>query len=413
MNVDAVVLGGGAVGTSIAVHLAMRGRSVALVDRRGPGEETSHGNAGLIERSSLLPVAFPRNLGKLADVVLGRNPGANFHWSAVPSLAPWLFAYFQASAPDRLVATARIMQPILSSTVAEHHDLAARAGAGHFFRDGGWVKLYRSEAGLAGELGELPLAREYGLNARELSVDEAIALEPNLSPVFKGAVHWSDPHSVSSPGGVVKAYAAYLQSIGGQVLVGDAATLSQDGAGGWQVTTERGPLRARDAVIALGPWSMDLLQPMGYRMPLAVKRGYHMHYRPQGNAGLRIPVLDEEGGFVLTPMERGIRLTTGAEFARRDAPKTPVQLEKTEKLARGLFPLAERIDPEPWMGARPIFPDSRPIIGPAPRRKGLWLAFGHQHLGFTLGPATGRLLAEMITGEKPYVDPTPFAATRF
>ncbi|MFY8150784.1 MAG: NAD(P)/FAD-dependent oxidoreductase, partial [Hyphomicrobiales bacterium] len=308
MRVEAVVLGGGAVGTSIAVHLALRGRSVALVDRRGPGEETSHGNAGLIERSSLLPVAFPRHLGKLTDVVLGRNPGANFHWSALPALAPWLFAYYRASAPERLVATARIMQPLLSTTVAEHQDLAARAGAQRFFRDGGWVKLYRSEAGLAGELAELPLARDYGLNARELSVEETLALEPNLSPVFKGAVHWSDPHSVSSPGGVVKAYAAHLEALGGQVLIGDAQTLAQDGAGGWQVTTESGRLSAREAVVALGPWSMDLLGPMGYRMPLAVKRGYHMHYRAQGNAGLRIPVLDEEGGFVLAPMERGIRL---------------------------------------------------------------------------------------------------------
>jgi D-amino-acid dehydrogenase len=166
-------------------------------------------------------------------------------------------------------------------------------------------------------------------------------------------------------------------------------------------------------VVALGPWSMDLLEPLGYRLPLATKRGYHMHYKAKGNAGLTLPILDEEGGFVITPMERGIRLTTGAEFARRDAPKTPVQLAKTEKLARGLFPLAERVDPEPWMGARPIFPDSRPVIGAAGRHKGLWLAFGHQHLGFTMGPATGRLLAEMITGEKPYVDPAPFSPARF
>jgi D-amino-acid dehydrogenase len=146
---------------------------------------------------------------------------------------------------------------------------------------------------------------------------------------------------------------------------------------------------------------------------MAVKRGYHLHYRAEGNAALARPVLDEEGGYVITPMQRGIRLTTGVEFARRDAPKTPVQLKRTEALARGLFPLGGRVDPEPWMGARPVFPDSRPVIGPAPRHKDLWLAFGHQHLGFTLGPATGRLLAELMTGEKTFIDPTPFSVERF
>jgi D-amino-acid dehydrogenase len=166
-------------------------------------------------------------------------------------------------------------------------------------------------------------------------------------------------------------------------------------------------------VVALGPWSADVLRPLGYRLPLAVKRGYHMHYAAEGNATLTRPVLDEERGYVISPMERGIRLTTGSEFAPRDAPKTPVQLDIAERDARALFPLADRNEAEPWMGARPCLPDMLPVIGPAPRHKGLWLAFGHQHSGFTLGPPTGRLIAEMIAGERPFVDPRPFAADRF
>jgi D-amino-acid dehydrogenase len=247
---------------------------------------------------------------------------------------------------------------------------------------------------------------------QDLSMAQALALEPHLAPRFNAAVLWSDPHSVSSPGGVTKAYAAHVERLGGRVLTGDAATLRRSG-GSWVADSEMGPVEARDAVIALGPWSMDLLAPLGYRMPMAVKRGYHMHYRPVGNAALSRPVLDEETGYVLSPMERGIRLTTGAEFARRDAPRTTIQLDACETVARELFPLGERVDPQPWMGSRPIFPDSRPVIGPAPRHKGLWLAFGHHHLGFTLGPATGRLLAEMMTGEVPFVDPAPFSAGRF
>ncbi|MDQ0395915.1 NAD(P)/FAD-dependent oxidoreductase [Labrys monachus] len=412
MHYDTLVLGGGIVGVSIAVHLQERGRAVALVDRRGPGEETSYGNAGLVERCSLLPVAFPRQLSALAAIVLKRYPGANFHWSALPALAPWLLAYRRFSAPDQLVATARIMQPLLDVTVAEHRRLARAAQAEGFFRDTGWVKIYRTEAAHAAEREEIPLAAEFGYKAREMSREEVLALEPSLKPSFRSGILWSDPDSVSSPGGVTKAYAAYFQEIGGTLLAGDAQTLAQDGQG-WSVATAEGAAGAREAVVALGPWSMDVLSPLGYRLPLAVKRGYHMHYHAEAGAGLSRPVLDEEGGYAITPMLQGIRLTTGAEFARRDAPKTPVQVDKAERIARSLFPLAGRAEAEPWMGARPIFPDSRPVIGPAPRHRGLWLAFGHQHLGFTLGPATGRLLAEMMTGEKTFVDAAPFAATRF
>lgn len=412
MRYDVVVLGAGIVGTSTALHLQERGRAVALVDRRGPGEETSYGNSGVVERSALLPVAFPRSLSALADVALKRYPGANYHWSALPALAPWLLAYWRNSAPDRLLATARMMQPLLSATVAEHRALAAKAGVETLFRDGGWLKIYRSEAAFAAEAREFPLAAEFGYRVKALSQEETLALEPNLEPSFAKAVHWQDPHSVSDPGGVTKAYAAYFQGIGGRVLKGDARSLRQNGTG-WSLATANGPIEAREAVVALGPWSMDVLTPFGYRFPLAVKRGYHMHYRTEGNASLGRPVLDEENGYVITPMVGGIRLTTGAEFARRDAPKTPVQVDKTEKLARKLFPLGARTEAEPWMGSRPIFPDSRPVIGKAPRHSSLWLAFGHQHLGFTLGPATGRLLAEMMTGEKPFIDPAVYGAERF
>jgi D-amino-acid dehydrogenase len=179
------------------------------------------------------------------------------------------------------------------------------------------------------------------------------------------------------------------------------------------VQTDDGPLDAGAAVVALGAWADLVTKPLGYRLPLAVKRGYHMHYAAKGNAVLGRPCLDSERGYLLAPMGRGIRLTTGAEFANRDAPKTPVQLERAEPIARTLFPLGERIDPEPWMGPRPCTPDMMPIIGPAPRHPGLWFAFGHAHHGLTLGPVTGRLIADMLTGEKPFVDPHPYRADRF
>jgi D-amino-acid dehydrogenase len=166
-------------------------------------------------------------------------------------------------------------------------------------------------------------------------------------------------------------------------------------------------------VVALGPWSDLVFGPLGYSIPLNVKRGYHVHLQPRGNAVLHHPVLDSDLGYLLAPMNRGIRITTGVEFARRDAPPTPFQVERALPRARALFPLGEAIDAKPWKGARPCLPDMLPVIGKAPRHAGLWFDFGHQHHGLTLGPATGRLLAEMMTGETPFADPKPFAVERF
>jgi D-lysine oxidase len=181
----------------------------------------------------------------------------------------------------------------------------------------------------------------------------------------------------------------------------------------WSVATNEGPIEAPLAVLAMGPWSDDAFRRLGYRFPFGVKRGYHMHFKALGNATLSRPVIDAENGYVLTPMARGIRLTTGAEFALRDAPATPVQLDRAEPLAREIFPLGERVDAEPWLGRRPCLPDMLPIVGPAPGHEGLWFDFGHHHLGLTLGPVTGRLLAEMMTGEAPFTDPAPYRAERF
>jgi D-amino-acid dehydrogenase len=149
------------------------------------------------------------------------------------------------------------------------------------------------------------------------------------------------------------------------------------------------------------------------RLPMAVKRGYHRHFDAQGNAALVRPVVDIENGYLITPMEQGIRLTTGAEFAARDARPSPVQFDRIMPKARELFPLGERADDKTWLGARPCFPDSRPVIGRAPGLSGLWLAIGHAHWGLTLGPATGRMIAEMMTGETPFCDPAAYAAERF
>jgi D-amino-acid dehydrogenase len=409
---DVIVLGAGIVGTSAALHLAKRGVAVVLIDRRGPGEETSYGNAGVIEGNTLFPHAFPSSIEALLRVALKRAPEANYHLSFLPRVASWLLDYRKNTRPAGSVAFAEAMRPLFAHAVSEHEALMSQSGATRYLRKDGWIKLYRSASAFAATARERDLATTLGLKHRELSEAETRALEPSLAPVFSHAVHWPDAASVSNPLAVTKAYAAQFVLFGGIMIKGDARTLHRSGDG-WRVDTDEGPIDAKEAVVALGPWAPDLLGPLGIRLPLAFKRGYHRHFHPTGNAGLTRPVVDTAYGYCLAPMEQGIRLTTGAEFADRDAAPTPDQFDRLMQAARDLFPLGEGVEDKPWLGSRPCFADSRPVIGRAPDHSGLWLDYGHAHWGLTLGPASGRLLAEMMTGATPFCDPAPYAAERF
>jgi D-amino-acid dehydrogenase len=413
MRSDVVVLGAGIIGICVALHLQKRARAVVLVDRRGAAEETSYGNAGLIQREGVYPYGFPHDFGALIRYGFNRTIDAYYHPSALPRLAPFLWQYWKYSRPARHAEVARKYSKLIEHCVSEHDALAAEAGAAGFFRRVGWIKVFRTERERDKRFAEAERwRREFGVNFRALDGRTLQDIEPHLAPVLTGGLHWIDPISVDDPRGLAQLYLRLFERLGGRFVQGNAASLQPD-AEGWRVRTAQAPVVARSAVIALGPWSDVLTQALGYALPLAVKRGYHMHYRPAGEARLNHPVLDTERGYFLAPMRQGIRLTTGAEFALRDAIKTPVQLGRAEPIARDLFPLAQRLDTEPWMGARPCTPDMLPIIGKAPRHDNLWFAFGHAHHGMTLGPVTGRLLAEMITGEPVFVDPTPYLPERF
>jgi D-amino-acid dehydrogenase len=410
MKFDTIVLGAGIVGVSVAAHLQKRGRSVALVDLRQPGNETSFGNAGLIQREGVYPYAFPRGLQKLLRYARNESTDVRYHPDAMLKLAPFLWQYWRNSHPRRHAAIARSYATLIEHCVTEHRALAQEAGASSLLRPIGWMKVFRTAAKQDEETG---LAerwhREFGVEFDSLDATRLRQIEPDLDTSLLGGLRYVASDSVSDPNALVTAYARYFEQLGGRFFIGDGTTLKDK----WAVSTHEGVIEASSVVVAMGPWSEQVTSQLGYRLPLAVKRGYHMHYEAQPEARLNHPVLDIEHGYLIAPMSRGIRLTTGAELAHRDAPRTPTQLNAVEPIARTLFPLAARIDGEPWMGARPCTSDMMPIIGPAPRHKDLWFAFGHAHHGFTLGAVTGRLVAEMITGESLLVDPHPFRASRF
>ncbi len=333
--------------------------------------------------------------------------------AAMPKIAPFLARYWYHSQQARHAAISRSYAPLIEHSIAEHSILIDEAKASHLIVQNGWMEAYRTEAKRDDDFAFAErLARDYGISHTKLTRQELAQAEPNLSHDFVGGLKWDDPWSVLDPHGLTMAYLRLFESLGGTFVKGDAAALSQTPAG-WKIQTENGLIEAESVVVALGPWSDIVTTRLGYRFLMGVKRGYHMHYAPQEGTKLNNWLIDAERGYFLAPMKKGIRLTTGAEFADRDAPKSPVQLYRAERVARTIFPLGGRLDAEPWMGARPCTPDMMPVIGKAPRHKSLWFAFGHAHHGLTLGPITGRILAEAMLGETPVIPIGPYAAERF
>ncbi|NMZ31891.1 FAD-binding oxidoreductase [Pseudomonas protegens] len=412
MHCQTLVLGAGIVGVSSALHLQARGRQVVLLDRQPPGNGTSHGNAGLIERASVIPYAFPREVTKLVRYGLNQQSDVRYSLRHLPKAGPWLLQYWRHSSPKGLAAATRAMLPLIERCVSEHLALARPANMLELIADGGWLEAFNDQEAFDFAQHAAADLRDYQLNYRVLDRTALLALEPGLHQDVVGGLHWLDPKTVSDPGGLTRGYAELFKQRGGQFVIGDALSLTQI-EGGWQVHSKLGPISAQEVVVALGPQASGVFEPLGYRIPLAIKRGYHMHYAALPGTRLQHPILDPVGGYVLAPMVGGIRLTTGIEFADCDDPINEIQLRRCEALARRFYPLGERLDAEPWLGRRPCLPDMCPVIGPAPRHPGLWFNFGHAHHGLTLGPVSGHLLAQMVTGETPFTDPTPYRAERF
>lgn len=407
---DVIVLGAGVVGTCAALQLQKKGLSVALLDSQEPGMATSFGNAGVIECNTLFPYAFPRDISSLVKIALNRSPLVNYHLSFLPTIAPWLFAYYRATSPKNRLRTATLMRPLFRESLMEHIKLMKECNGLDLLNENGWLKIYRSESSFRDNEDERILANKYGITFKIVDSSGARDLEPTLKDIFPVAVHWQGPANVRNPLKLTERYYKRFTELGGVFVHGDARDIVKSGAL-WMQSGRS--LSARNIVVALGPWTSDFLQRFGIKLPLAVKRGYHQHFKHTQGCTLHRPVLDYDVGYFLSDMETGVRMTTGAEFADRDAPPSPAQLGRILPRALELVELGPRIEQTPWIGCRPCFADSMPVIGRAPGEKTMWLACGHAHWGLTLGAVSGRLLAEMIAGEQTLCDPSPYAAERF
>lgn len=389
---DIAILGAGMVGITTALALQERGHACVVIDRAPPGRETSYGNAGIIQVEAVEPYALPSNPFDMLALALGRKNAVSLHWTALKQ-APALAAYWRTSLPGRLATVIPLWADLVREAVPRHAALVAAAGADDLIRRDGYWEAHGTDAGLAAALREAERRRRhYGLDFTLMDRAALARAEPSLAPSLAGAIHWTAPWTCRAPGELVGAYARLFEQRGGRVVTGEARSLHQAGAG-WQVAGES----VERVVVALGPWAPDLLAPLGYRVPMVRKRGYHRHY--SGAHGLSRPMLLVDHSVVLSPMRQGLRIATAAELSAAAPKDDPRQLARGEAAARGLLDLGAPVEATPWSGTRPCLPGMLPLVCAAKRHPGLWFHFGHGHQGFTLGPVTAARLARAMDGD--------------
>lgn len=381
------------VGVSTALALQEHGHAVTLLDRRAPGEETSHGNAGMIQTEAVEPYVMPMAPAVLWPILTGAGNDVvlNYrglrHW-LMPALR---YAWHSVSPAYQARIVPRWAEMILRAS-DDHARLVAASGAEDLINKDGYHKVYRSARAL--DLAASAARRiheRFGVETTALDASALTAAEPALRASPAGAIYYPQTWSCTDPGELVKRYAALFAARGGRVVQGDAFSLTRFGRS-WALSTVDGTIEAEHAIVCLGPWSPQLLRRFGHNVPMVNKRGYHRHYSVEG--GPRRPMLDVANGAFLSPMRRGLRVLTGAELNDRDAPQNLRQLTRATDAATELFGPLAPLEETAWIGTRPCMPDMLPRLGRSDREAGLWFNFGHGHQGFTLGPTTGRMLAE-------------------
>ena len=412
MTQDIAVLGAGIVGISCALELQRRGFNVRLLDRRDPAQETSLGNAGILSYSNITPIASPALLSRLPRLMLNLENDFLLHYAHLPSLLPWMLRFLLRCRRETYFADGASMADLTLASIDLHRQWIAEADAGALLNHGGGLKLYRSLRSFERDRIERELLERCGVKHTLLSAAQAYELEPHLKPVFERAVLIDDSISLRNPEKLCQAYVRLFVDAGGQFERFDVRALNRL-ADGWEVVGDSGSEKVSRVVACLGVWTPGLIAGLGYANPIAIERGYHTVFAAAEGARLTRPVFDVDCSYVMAPMEAGLRVSSGTNLVSRETAPDPRQLQRLAPRVREAFPVADELLAEPWMGRRPTVPDTLPIIGPAPRHDNLWLAFAHSHMGLTMGPISGRMIANFISGGEQPFDVSACAPSRY
>jgi len=407
-----VIIGAGIVGVSTAIWLQREGCRVTLIDKLGPAGGASYGNAGLLATASVLPVTVPGLLKKIPTMLLNPDSPLFLRWRYLPQLMPWLVRYLAHCNEKDVRRTAASLTYLVNDTIEQHRQLAKGTGAEKWIKLTDYFYAYPGEKYFEQERKDWELRRANGFEYEVLDGPQFRRFEPDFGENIQCAVRLKGHAIIRDPGAYVKALAEHVVANGGEFVQAEASGVVKQGHRVVAVKTDEGEIACDYLVLSAGAWSGPLAKALGVKLRLESERGYHVEfYNP--SVMPNNPVAIATGKFLATPMQGRLRCAGLVEYGGLHAKpgRAPVALIK-RRIMEAMPELSwERT--EEWLGHRPATIDSLPVIGPARATPNAFLAFGHQHIGLTAGPKTGRLIADMITGRKTNVDLAAFDADRF
>ena len=409
---DVLVVGAGIVGLAAALRLRMEGKTVTVVDPNPPASGCSSGNAGYLSEANIFPAAALGGLRKLPQMLLDRHGPLVIRPSYLPRFIPWGLQSARAVLPDRIDAVVDALASLIRPALRSYGPFLERANARDLVEFRGALVVFTTEAGLEARSARLARWHQNDIAVRRIGADEVAELEPGLSRDIIGGLFFENSGRCLDPRLLGERFARQLSSEGATFVPAKVTRLEPAADGHWRVHAGAIVLEASAVLVCAGRWSDELLHPLGYRFRLESERGYHLML-PQPGTTLSRPVSMGEAHFAATPMLDGLRLAGTAEFAGTDAPMNPARADMLFKLAEPYLPGLSRGNATRWMGVRPSLPDMLPAIGRAHRHGNLFYSFGHNHNGLTLAAVSADLVADILAGRPPSVDPAPFSLQRF
>ncbi len=410
---NVTVIGGGIIGVCTAIALQAEGYSVEIIDRGLPEEGASYGNCGLLAVGEVVPLSKPGILPKIPKWMLDPRGPLFVRPADLFGQIPWLMQFLWSSRRPRVLEIATSLASLLQNAEDDYRELLDKAGIAEALIASENIMAFNSRADYESDGFTWNLRAQLGFKHRFLDLSDLRSIEPALQGKITCGALLHGWLQFSEPGLIWQRLKQFFISNGGSIRIGDAASIEIDGGRATGVfLTDGNVVTVKKLVVCAGAWSGKLVRSLGLRIPVAALQGYHNHL-PDPGIKLNHAVLYANGGFVMTPMQRGLRVGGTIEVAGLDPKpnfsRADIITEKAIEILPGLNPVGGK----QWMGPRPSMPDSLPVIGFAPHQQNVVLAFGHGQIGMTAAATTGKAVADLLIGRKPSVELGPFSASRF
>ncbi len=404
------VIGAGIVGICSAYFLQKSGFKVTLVDHNKPGSMTSYGHACTFADYACIPVNSPTIFKDLPSLLLKQNGPLAVDFKYILKNLPWALSFLKNCRKNKVEYIASSLANFLSHSRLSYDQLFEEVDVSQYINNNETLYLYKTEKEFQAAKYSIDLRKKNNVKIKKLNAAEIYDMEPNIAQVyfcgliFEGSRHTINPIKVSE-----KIFETFLQN--GGSYINKKITLINNTVNGVTITSENNTFDFDKIIISAGSWSRELALMIGDKFPLDTERGYHVLFENEKKLISR-PVGWSQSGFYLIQIEEGIRAAGTVEIAGLQKNPNPKRLKMIENESRKLIPTLGKVK-STWLGFRPTLPDSLPVIGQSTKNKNVFYAFGHQHIGWTLGAVTGKAITELVNNRNPNFDLSSFNPNRF